>query len=210
MVDAGGATQEESVLIGQERGIPDLLSQSLIGTDMFNTSSTASTEFPIGIPRSRWDHGYTTLHALGLGRNSTFLNYLVGTGQIASRVWSIFWGRMWIANWLDGSVVLGGYDSNLVLGENYTDQLNYDKDEGCFTGMKVTVTDILLNKRNGVDVSIAPSEFYLGCCIVPQRQMLIEGPPVIRESFDRETGMNVSGSSSGLHWSAAQYLANEV
>ncbi|KAI7775272.1 hypothetical protein LA080_007072 [Diaporthe eres] len=107
---------------------------------------------------------------------------------------------MWIVNWLDGSVVLGGYDSNLVLGENYTDQLNYDKDEGCFTGMRVTVADVLLNKRNGVDVSIAPSEFYLACWIVPQRQMLIEAPPVIRENFDRETAMNGSSEeSSGLH-----------
>lgn len=57
----------------------------------------------------------------------------------------------------------------------------------------------------------APSEFYLACWIVPQRQMLIEAPPVIRENFDRETATNVSSEeSSGLHWYAAQYLASNV
>lgn len=210
MLDAGGAIQEENDLIGQELGIPNLLSQSLIGTDVFNTVSTGLMDFPIGIPRSRWDHGYTMLHALGLGRNSTFLNYLLGTGQIASRVWSIFWGRMWIADWLDGSIVLGGYDSNLVLGNNYTDHLNYDEDEGCFTGMKVLVTDILLNKRNGDDVSIAPTNFGLACCIVPQRQNLLAAPRTIQENFDNETGMSTLGPSYGLHWNTAQYMATEV
>lgn len=36
MADAGGASQEESVLIEQEWGIPDLLIHSISGTDVFN------------------------------------------------------------------------------------------------------------------------------------------------------------------------------
>lgn len=37
IIDAGGASQDESVLMGKERDLPDLLSQSLFGTDVFNT-----------------------------------------------------------------------------------------------------------------------------------------------------------------------------
>ncbi|KAG6363429.1 hypothetical protein INS49_008528 [Diaporthe citri] len=83
-------------------------------------------------------------------------------------------------------------------------------DEGCFKGMKVTVTAILLNKRNGEDVSIAPTYFALACCIVPQRQMLLEAPSITRVNFESQTGMSHLRPSYGLHWSATQYVATEV
>ncbi|KAI9874546.1 MAG: hypothetical protein M1823_007660, partial [Watsoniomyces obsoletus] len=63
-----------------------------------------------------WDAGYTVLHALGLGSNSTYLNGLKQSSQIGSRVWSIFWGRMWTDdNPLDGSIVFGGYDQRKII-----------------------------------------------------------------------------------------------
>ncbi|KAL2280627.1 hypothetical protein FJTKL_12344 [Diaporthe vaccinii] len=165
------------------------------------------TTWPIGIPRLNWDHGYTTLHALGLGSNSTFLQSLVDAGQIASKVWSIFWGRMWVDDWLDGSVVFGGYDSELVLGDNYTQNLDYSETTGCWTGMKVTITDVVLNIRDGSKVSIFPTNYALPTCIVPQRQLLLEAPSSIVTNFEKETGMASTGASYGLHWSALQYLA---
>lgn len=142
-----------------------------------------------------------------MGSNSTFLNSLVQAGTIASRVWSIFWGRMWVDDWLDGSVVLGGYDSELVLGKNYTQALDYSKETGCWTGMSVTISDIQLNDLNGGDVSILPDHYNLPVCIVPHRQLLIEAPGSIREKFDSATGMKSIGQSTNFHWSAAQYLA---
>lgn len=202
-----GATQETD-LSGAETGIPDLIAESLTGDEVIDIGGLANvTSFPIGIPRLNWDHGYTTLHAIGLGQNSTLLNSLVQGGQIASHVWSIFWGRMWVDDWLDGSVVLGGYDSSLTTGANYSQPLDYTDEDGtgCWTGMKVTITGIELNFLNGTDVNIYDDA--LPTCLVPQRQLLLEGPSTIRESFENATGMVYQSISYGLHWSAAQYLA---
>lgn len=211
VVDAGGAIQETDDT-GAELGIVDLLTTSLGGTDTMSlgTSSTNLTTWPIGIPRLNWDHGYTTLHALGLGSNSTFLQSLVDAGQIASKVWSIFWGRMWVDDWLDGSVIFGGYDSELVIGNNYTQNLDYSESTGCWTGMKVTISDIVLNIRDGSKVSIFPTNYELPTCIVPQRQLLLEAPSSIVTNFKKETGMTSTGTSYGLHWSAVQFLAENA
>ncbi|ROV94092.1 hypothetical protein VMCG_08247 [Cytospora schulzeri] len=206
MVAAGGASHETNSY-GAELGIPKLLSKSLDGADTIAVGSTNLTNFPIGIPRLEWDAGYTTLHALGMGSNSTFLNSLLQAGTIASRVWSIFWGRMWVDDWLDGSMVLGGYDSELVKGKNYTQALDYSNETGCWTGMLVTISDIQLNYPDGTDVSIIPEHYALPVCLVPHRQLLIEAPVSIRENFESVTGMNMTGTSYNVHWSAAQYKA---
>jgi hypothetical protein len=85
IVSAGGASQETNAF-KSEVGIPRLVSSSLEGTDSFKVASIgAMVQFPIGIPRSGWDDGYTTLHALGLGSNSTYMNYLKEAGRIGSR-----------------------------------------------------------------------------------------------------------------------------
>lgn len=207
MEAAGGALQETTYL-GAEGGIPKLISTSISGTDVFEIGSSDSTSFPIGIPRTDWDKGYTTLHALGLGSNSTFLNTLFRAGKIGSHSWSLFWGRMWVSDWIDGSLVLGGYNSKLRVGEKYQHTLDYSDTDGtgCWTGMKVTITGIDLNFSNGSNVNIYQDE--LPVCIVPQRQLLMEGPTGIRESFENATGMVWQETSQGLHWSAAQYPAD--
>jgi len=164
--------------------------------------------FPIGIPRKNWDHGYTILHAMGMGSSSTVLNKLVETGQTVSRVWSIFWGRMWNDNPIDGSLVLGGYDSEKVIGQNYTQRLDFSNTTGCWTGMKVTITGIDLVDRTGATTSILPSSMTVDACLVPQRQLLLEAPVAIRDRFENVTGTKTIGPSFGLHWSAALYDAN--
>lgn len=210
MVAAGGASQELTGVTGEETGISSLISTSVDGSDTLAIASTNLTRHPIGIPRLNWDHGYTTLHALGLGQNSTYLNSLVQAGQIASRVWSIFWGRMWVDDWLNGSIVLGGYDSELVSGDNYTQALDYSNATGCWTGMKVTITDIVLNFRDGQDTSILPVNTALPVCIVPQRQLLIEAPESYLDTFQEVTETSSFNLSYGLHWSAAQFLASDA
>lgn len=189
-----------------EKGVAKLLSTSLAGTERLDVGSIENfTTMPIGIPRFRWDHGYTQAHALGLGANSTLLNALVEAGRIPSRVWSIFWGRMWTgrdATDLDGSLVLGGYDQEKIIGSNVTLPLDYSDETGCSTGMMVTVSDVLVNFRNGSDHSVMGRSSGVKCCIVPQRQLVWEGPIGMVGDFMKATRMAKTGTSYGMHWSA--------
>jgi len=206
LATAGGASQEITTL-GTELGVKRLISSSLPGTDTLAVSSSKPLTLPIGIPRLRWDNGYTTLRALGLGSNSIYLNALVRAGQIPSRVWSIFWGRMWTdTGATDGQVVLGGYDRDKVIGRNFTQPLDYNEETGCWTGMRVTVSNLFVNFRNGSDFSIMPRNSAIQTCIVPHRQLLLEAPGAIVDAFETATQMNI-GPSFGLHWSARLFNA---
>jgi hypothetical protein len=206
LIAAGGATQELSDVRVAENGVGKLLSTTLAGTERLDIGSTGDfTPMPIGIPRLRWDHGYTHAHALGLGANSTLLNALVEAGRIPSRVWSIFWGRMWTgrdATELDGSLVLGGYDQEKIIGSNVTQALDYSDRTGCSTGMMVIVSDILVNFRNGSDHSIMGRNSGVRCCIVPQRQLVWEGPSNMVGDFLEATRMETTDPSFGMHWGA--------
>ncbi|KAG8669359.1 hypothetical protein FPOAC2_08686 [Fusarium poae] len=211
--DARGSTSEIA-FEGAETGIKKLVSTSLAGTDNITIEGAPAVEdLPIGIPRLKWDAGYTMLHPLGLGSNSTYLNALKEAGKISSRVWSIFWGRMWVKTPIDGSLVLGGYDEEKVIGKNYTAPLVYDDytgTAGCWTGMKITISDIRVNFRDGSDESIFPSNTALPCCIVPQRQLLLEAPGAYVSRFEEVTGSNHTDTSYGLHWSARLFDADDV
>ncbi|KAK4200412.1 aspartic peptidase domain-containing protein [Triangularia verruculosa] len=204
LIDAGGAPSELNTR-GIELGVSKLLSTSLAGTETLTSglNSAKPLTMPIGIPRLRWDNGYTMLHAMGMGSNSTFLNALTAAGQLSSRVWSIWWGRMWTeTNAMDGSLVLGGYDQEKVTGRNITLPLDYTPESGCWTGMKVTVSNLLINFRNGTDVGILPRDSALRFCIVPQRQLLMEAPGSIVDTFQNATKMTSIGTSFGLHWNS--------
>ncbi|RGP68844.1 peptidase aspartic [Fusarium sporotrichioides] len=211
--DAGGSTSE-TAFQGAESGIKKLVSTSLAGTDNITLEGAPGIEdLSIGIPRLKWDAGYTMLHPLGLGSNSTYLNALREAGKISSRVWSIFWGRMWVKTPIDGSLVLGGYDEEKVIGKNYTAPLVYDDytgTAGCWAGMKITISDIRVNFRDGSDESIFPSNTALPCCIVPQRQLLLEAPGAYVSRFEEVTGSNHTGTSYGLHWSARLFDADDA
>jgi hypothetical protein len=202
-VSAAGGASQETQDSGAENAIKKLIASSFAGTDRFDIASTGGlSKFPIGIPRIAWDAGYTTLHALGFGTNSTYLNALLGEGCIGSRAWSIFWGQMWTTdNPMDGSIVLGGYDQRKVLGQNHTQQLDYSS-TGCWTGMRVDIADIKVNFRDGTDGSIFPPNTVLPCCIVPQRQLLAEVPASMFSTFENVTNTRHIGNSFGLHWSA--------
>ena len=202
IIAAGGA-QQESYVPGAEAGVEKLIGSSLGGSDSFALeSSPLISKLPIGIPRQAWDIGYTTLHALGLGANSTYLNALRDAGRISARAWSIFWGRMWTTdNPLDGAIVFGGYDQRKVIGQNHTQALDYGS-TGCWTGMRVNIANIFVNYRTGGDQSIFPANTALPVCIVPQRQLLIEVPGDIYGNFETVTNTKNIGVSFGLHWSA--------
>ncbi|KAI1380999.1 acid protease [Hypoxylon crocopeplum] len=201
VVAAGGAATETQGY-GSEPGIGKLTTTSLGGTDSFAFGSIKSlADMPIGIPRLSWDHGYTMLHSMGMGTNSVIFNALLQTGQVGSRVWSIFWGRMWVddESAVDGSIVFGGYDKQKTTGKNYTQSLDFDDSTGCWTGMKVYISRIQLNFRNGDDVDLLDPNTAISACIVPQRQLLLESGGSVVYAFEQATGMRSMGLSYGLH-----------
>ncbi|KAM0351614.1 hypothetical protein ACHAPU_002624 [Fusarium lateritium] len=207
VIEAGGAS-DGTVVKGGQYGFRKLAQDGLGATDKVKLQGSFELEdFPFGIPTSAWDDSPTTLSPLGLGPNSTYLNTLRKAGQITSRVWSIFWGRMWINDDLDGSLVLGGYDEKKTTGDNYTAPLvfgNFDAQEGCWTGMRVTITDIKINFLGGTNSSIVPTGTSLQCCIDPTHNLLLDAPNKYIENFERISGLETNSSSSGLHWKALQ------
>lgn len=209
MVEAKGSA--ETYRLGAE-DVDGLANNSFGGTDVFSLGPGVAnlTQYPIGLPQSGWDHGVTFQHALGMGSNSTYLNSLVEAGRIASRVWAIFWGRMWVGDPVKGSVVFGGYDTAKVAGPNYTQALDFTAHNlgGCWTGMKVYVTDIRFYMPTGGSKSVFGNGLALPFCIVPQRQLLLEGPGWIRDSFDVLSKTQSMGNSTGVHYNASVYNAN--
>ncbi|KAI3341186.1 acid protease [Ustulina deusta] len=207
-IPAAGGAGVETQGKGAEVGIGQLLRSSVAVRDGLDIGSVQVAEtFPFGVPRLSWDHGYTISHAMGLGSNSTLLNTLVRAGKIGSRVWSISWGRMWVdpKDAIDGSLVLGGYDTQKVIGRNYTQPLDFSDATGCWTGMKVHISSVKLNLRTGDNVELLPPNTAVDTCIVPQRQLLFEGPQAVIEAFENRTGMSNIGRSFGLHWSSYLY-----
>ncbi|KAI1130150.1 aspartic peptidase domain-containing protein [Nemania abortiva] len=186
---AGGAPVETQGK-GAETGIGKLLRSSVAVQDALDIGSAQVSEsYPFGVPRLSWDHGYTISHPIGLGSNSTLLNTLVRAGQIGSRVWSIFWGRMWVdaeerRRWEPRP----RRRHNRVL----------DRHEGSHSGVR-------LNLRTGDDLELLPPNAAFDACVVPQRQLLLEGPPSIISEFENTTGMSNIGRSFGLHWSSYLY-----
>lgn len=198
LVAAGGAPLEITTF-GSEDVVKDLVRTSLAGTEQMALGSGPSSKVPIGIPQIRWDRGHTTMHVLGLGSNSSYLNALVQAGQIPSRVWSFFWGRTWTENNdQDGSLVLGGYDNEKVIGRNYTQKLDYSEKAGCWTGMRVRVSDLLVNFFNSTNLSVLPGG-PMDFCIVPQRQLLFEAPKSMVDAI--ETAANLTGKAIELSFS---------
>lgn len=114
---------------------------------------------------------------------------------------------MWVdpEDAIDGSLVLGGYDTQKIIGKNYTQPLDYNDATGCWTGMRVQVSSVKLNIRNGDEVELLPQNTAVNTCIVPQRQLLLEGPGDIVGAFENETRMSNIGRSFGLHWNAYLY-----
>lgn len=214
LISCGGAPQEIPNREVTPDSISKLVSTSLSGLDRIVIPGGISIELPIGIPRIPWDISpstYTITNPLGLGTNSTFLNTLFEVGQIPSRVWSIFWGRMWTNEGdLDGSVVLGGYDSNKIIGANFTKDLDFSPDTGCWTGMKITVSSLLVNFRNGTDINAFRPGTAINFCIQPHGAVLLEMKFDAVSAVVDTMGMEDMGPSYGLHWAAISLSNNNT
>lgn len=136
--------------------------------------------FPLGVALADWgEQGYYPQDAIGLGLNSSILHALKTSGQIASRTWSMFWGRTGgtIQTQLDGGFVFGGYDRAKVSGRNYTQALSTIR-PGCASNMLVTISDLILNFPNGTETSLfqGAQQAALTACISPDYPTLLGIP----------------------------------
>ncbi|KAK7214473.1 hypothetical protein V2G26_002476 [Clonostachys chloroleuca] len=209
IIEAGGSI--ESVLEGAEPGIEKLVKNNTAGMEnSFGIKDASlSEQIPIGIPREGWDTGHSTLHPLGLGSNSTFLNKLRKTGWTFSRAFSIYWGSNWNSGPIEGHVVIGGYDKKRIIEPNVTAPLkygDYSKSDGCFTGIRIVISDITVNFTDGSKKSIFPNNDKLHACLAPQRPSLLEPPRKYLDKFEEVTGTKHNGNTSnGFHWGAWIY-----
>ena len=157
---------------------------------------------------------------IGLGTNSTLLNWLVSSGKIASRSWSYFWGRTTVtgassssSEQLDGSVVFGGYDRAKVMGTKYTQPMTSSEPD-CPSQLVVTITNIELNFANGSDASIFPasSSAAITACLTPALSTLMWIPfdPYFNK-FMNLTNNNIfdMGRSVGIYYWNMRYEASE-
>ncbi|KAK3360426.1 aspartic peptidase domain-containing protein [Lasiosphaeria hispida] len=187
-------------------------------------------DLPLGIAQNCWDdQGDHPQMAIGMGMNSTFMSALVSSGMIATRAWSIFWGRQGATRntQLDGSMVFGGYDRAKVTGTPLTQQLGpqqWDRDNmKCPTGMTVYVSDLILNFGDGTDVSLfsndtMDSEFQyqepahkFPACIIPNAPYLMTLPlsPYF-ENFRHYTSIFVDDRSFGINFNTMRYNLDDT
>ena len=182
------------------------LSNATWATELVTLNSDSKlTSFPLAVPGSEGLH----MNAIGLGENSTFLNALYNTGQIAAKTWSIFWGLEGdgYPSAMDGLLVLGGYDEAKVTGSNFTGQFSYTTD--CASHMVVTVSDIEMDFNNGTTISLQGESrgTALEMCLQPDYE-IITIPYDYWEIFLINAGGTYLGRTDGLHDYGEQYAAD--
>lgn len=139
-------------------------------------------KFPIARVKdpSNWNlQDYATQNIIGLGTGSTLISSLKNAKRIMSRAVGIHWGLDGVTSKDQslGSFVLGGYDKAKTYGDGLT-QLLTDKEE-CASKIVISIQDIVLNFRNGTDVSLFPSTSggtALQACLLPERPVLMDMP----------------------------------
>lgn len=168
------------------------------GTDnwMVN-SSTVLNEFQI------WSRnaGMLAQNAIGLGRNSSFLNTLAQKKYIASPTWSLFWG--WQGRFkgqqMEGNFVMGGYDKAKTEGKQKA-TMDFSNDIQCSTSLMVTVKDITIKHVNGDETSLlgGGEGAVMRTCLKPDLPM-ITLPKSAFEKFNKSLPGTYHGPSEGMY-----------
>ncbi|KAM0428868.1 hypothetical protein ACHAPT_006668 [Fusarium lateritium] len=179
---------------------------------MFNSTLSLGNDlilksFPLAQPvdPDPWGlYGQTPQHIIGVGTESTILSSLRNTGRIASRSVGYYWGMDSDGSNTDspGSLVFGGYDRAKTYGDGHETEYTYGKDS-CRSKMMASISDLVLNFRNGTDVSIFASDTQkkpLRACIVPQNPyiMSLNKEPYFNDLLDAigNRYMNISRMQS--------------
>lgn len=188
---------------------------SYVTDTMILSDEISLDNFPLGVPlNDLGQQGYHPMNAIGLGDNSTLLHALKSSGKIASRTWSMFWGRNGASksSQMEGIFVLGGYDKAKIQKQKYTQALA-DLGSGCSTRMVVTITDMILNFSNGTNASIFPqsASSAIQACIVPDYPVLMTIPldPYFA-NFEELTNQTLPDRSFGLVYFANRYGADDT
>lgn len=169
------------------------------GNDTLGVNSSISlAKFPFGRNRG----GIDGHNLLGMGRNSTLLNALVSEGAISSRTWSFWngWTGSQIEHQLDGSLVIGGYDSaKISTGRNIT--VPFTDSPHCARGYLVTVSDIKMNLVNGSTPSIIGTSdgSAMQACIAPDYPIMTLSVD-IWNAFVEVSGVVEVGRSLGINY----------
>ncbi|KAK5169028.1 uncharacterized protein LTR77_006337 [Saxophila tyrrhenica] len=205
--DAGGDPTDLKNVIGQN--VP----YNTFVTDALSVGQTAFDPYPIGMPGLSLNQYLNNQAAMGLGPNSTLLNFLIDAGTIASRSFSWWWGETGAttSNQMDGQIVLGGYDAAKVHGVNYTQELA-PPSQACHSGMVVTISDISLGFPNGTTSSITvPTS--LTACLLPHYPLIAYFPQTpYYDNFEAYTGTRATGrgGGDGITFGGMLYEPDEV
>ena len=187
------------------------LSITALGADLARLNSTVNiSSFPLFAPTS----GALPQSGLGLGRNSTFLEYLYKSKQIASRSWSLFWGLEGGApsSQMDGSLTFGGFDQAKTTGSNLTQAFSSLADMTvCPSSMIVFITDVQVKFPNGTSTSLLGSAegSAMRSCIKPDIPLITFPSSVWQAFFAAAGGTYIAPSESYKLW-GMEYAANGV
>ena len=173
-------------------------------------STVNISSFPLFAPTT----GALPQFGLGLGRNSTFLEYLYRSKQIASRSWSLFWGLEGggPSSQMNGSLTFGGFDQAKTTGANLTQAFSSLADMTvCPSSMIVFITDVQVKFPNGTSSSLFESAegTAMRSCIKPDIP-LITFPSNVWQAFSAVAGGNYIAPSESYKLWGMDYATNGV
>lgn len=183
---------------------------STAAKDTFAIGNASLRDFPVGMSgndRQAWNRQAN----LGFGSNSTLLNQLKSSGQIASRSWSYWYGidNTESRSAMDGQLVLGGYDAAKVVGQPYTQPLQNATAE-CGSGMRLSFTSMLMDFPNGTSEELSEGA-QLTACVWIEYPIVISGPPKpYFWHFEGASSTHYVNRSLGLSYYSYVYSPTEV
>ncbi|KAF2464208.1 uncharacterized protein BDR25DRAFT_381291 [Lindgomyces ingoldianus] len=167
--------------------------------DIWYPAGLPSFNFTFGIPMGSVEDDFPTVMQaqLGLGKNSSFLEFFKGAGYIGARAYSVFWGRLNgpAEQRTSGALILGGYDKSFIdssTGTQISGEIMPSEPGvfGCSTGLQLPINDLQLNWRNGTNTSIIKGSSLgsLVICLEPSFPGLMSLPHSHWDAFKKLAG----------------------
>lgn len=180
------------------------------GDDTLWINSTFNIRsMPLGLRQFFTGIGF--MNDFPLGSNSTVINALMNSGAMGSTVWSLWQGLMGaeVENQVDGSLVLGGYDSAKTNGENLTTPFDLTSAVG---NLAVNITGLVMNFANGTNQTIfrtvSDPESFLA--FLNPAAPFISVPIRVYNSFSQNAGGTLVSHNGNVHPRCPVYLVDGV
>lgn len=160
------------------------------GTDVLNVSNVSLPNYTFA---SVTNPDNFTVDILGMGPNSSLIDGLYNSGNVPAKTWGYWYGQTGDQNWMDGSLVVGGYDEKKVKGEvDMKFAMSTDMSNVC--QLPVVLTGVKLNFENGTSTSIMDTgTTRLAACITPESPVL-RFPDDMLHRFVAASGVNYTES----------------